>query len=364
MDPFPRWIVAIPSLVTWSFVTGVVSYLLFNIVKAHRKTTDHQQRIYCTAILFMFVNWLTAICFLSVHAYNLGIYVATGYVVKPFSRYLAWGLISLLLIVLQNYLLLIALFIRLRGLFKSSPVPLSKCVIVSYALALTILPFLCFSFVLAAPHGEIVVRVLLGAALFMFIALLVSLLALFTRKLAQIQRNKTLSAFINRQITLAVFTVVDILLILGIVALAPVLREDTGPERENYSGYTTVGYLWIFINGILLFPFNVLCNFLCIALSYRCCDSMIVLCCGCLRCCRVIPITTEEHDAIFLEQIFENADKARDAKPRNIAHHEPEIIKQPVDSSADIVMTVPHVPPMNMNRMPAAPTVIIYQYQY
>merc|ERR1712156_1195813 len=66
--------------------------------------------------------------------------------------------------------------------------------------------------------------------------------------------------------------------------------------------------LWIHHTAeTLLLTINVLTNFLSVAISYRCCDSLIVLCCGCLRCCRMIPITTDDHDAILLEQIMRHS---------------------------------------------------------
>ena len=143
------------------------------------------------------------------------------------------------------------------------------------------------------------------------------------------------------QVILGILTVIDILLILGIVVMAPVLR-DKSPEDENYEGYSTLGYLWIASLDILLIPFNILCNFLTIALSYRCCDSMIVLCCGCLRCCRVIPITTEDHDAIFLEQIMRNSE----TKPgQHIEHEAPATRIQPAVAAGPVAAGAPAAAP-------------------
>ena len=359
MDPLARWQIAIPACLHLSPIIAITSYLFYKIIKSHRKNNDQQQRIYCTAVMFMTFNWLTAVCVFSVHAYNLVVYVVQGFIVKPWSRYLIWDLIGAFLVLFQNYMLLIALFTRIRGLFASSDSPLSKCTIIFYISALTLLPILLISPFLIVPiayhfgmgdsilahgAGEIVSRSLIGATFYLFISLLISLLAMFTAKLKQIQRNKTLNAFIHRQVKMGILTVLVIALLLGIVALAPLLR-DKGPDDENFEGYSTVGYLWIVAGETFLVPFHIFCNFLCIALSYRCCDSMFVICCGCLRCCRVIPITTADQNAIFLEQIMQSAREARDGQPKHIEHQEPvcEIV-QPVDPGT--VPSVPGAPPL------------------
>ena len=261
MEPLPRWLIAIPILVNLLFVIATISYLFYKIIKSDRKINEHQQCISCTAIMFMTVNWMTAIFHFALCTYNLGIYLVRGTVVKRFSpnqANLLWDLIAAFLFLFQNYMLLIALCTRIRGLFASSPLPLSKCTILFYISALTLLPFLIASPFLFVSFGyklgmsrsflfhgvEIVSRILVGSTFFLYIALLVSLLAMFTAKLKQIQRNKTLNAFIHRQVISAILTVIVLSLILGIVALAPFLR-DKGPDDENYEGYSTVGYLWI-----------------------------------------------------------------------------------------------------------------------
>ena len=214
MDPLPRWLIAIPTLTVFSLVIPIISYLFYKIVKSHRKTDDHQP-IYYSAIMFMAFNWLHAVNFAAVHAYNLGIYIVKGFVVKPFARFGPWSLISGFLLLFQNYLFLVAMFTRLRGLFQPTPVPLSKRTVFLYVFALTLLPFCCLCLPLGASLGlgkaeyrrdhhfaEIVYRLLIGTPILMYFVLLISLLALFILKLKQIQRNKTLNAFIHRQVGL------------------------------------------------------------------------------------------------------------------------------------------------------------------
>ena len=118
---------------------------------------------------------------------------------------------------------------------------------------------------------------------------------------------------IHRQSILAVLTVILISLVLDIVALVTALRDKT-PDDGPYMGYSTV----IFCVSHCRIDAVILC------LSFA-------ACCGCLRCCKIIPITTEDQNAIFLEQIMENAGKVRDGTPRNIEHQEPAVRVQPVD---------------------------------
>ena len=82
--------------------------------------------------------------------------------------------------------------------------------------------------------------------------------------------------------------------------------------------------IWLRLMGTYVTTFNTVSNFLTIAVSYRVCDSLLLLCCGCLRCCRcdVVRVTSEQRDAIFLEEIIANdyANKAS-ANKRHHARH-------------------------------------------
>merc|ERR1712087_828827 len=116
----------------------------------------------------------------------------------------------------------------------------------------------------------------------------------------------------------------------NIVVLLFLTALQVGDSRsKSYESFGSVANTCLEIFMI----FHILCNFLTIALSYRCCDSLLLLCCGCLRCCTVIPITTEDHDAIFLEQIMMNARNGKDGVPQHIEHEPPSTRVQPSDTN-------------------------------
>ena len=95
MDPLRRWQIAIPILLIISFVIAIISYLFYKIIKSHRKTTDSQQRIYHSAILFMAFNWLTAIGVFAINSHNLGVYVFQGDVWKTIPSLISVPLLLL-----------------------------------------------------------------------------------------------------------------------------------------------------------------------------------------------------------------------------------------------------------------------------
>jgi len=137
---------------------------------------------------------------------------------------------------------------------------------------------------------------------FLIVLVLAALLSLFVVKLRQIQKNKTINAFIHRQTVLTALTLLFNAAMLCALSVA-VVRCSNGEPFYYGTGLVQ----WAQRTSIaLLVTLSNFCHFLCIAISYRCCDSLIVLCFGYIRCCRVVPITTAEHDAIFLEQIMRN----------------------------------------------------------
>merc|ERR1719203_870610 len=152
MDPIPRWVIAIPTLCFLLLILAIISYLFYQIVKSHRKS-DENQYIYRTAVTFMTFNWLSAVNYAGISAYNICIFLATGFVVKPFAVNGKWQMVFGFLLVFHNYLLLLALFTRLQGLFKETPVPLSKGVTSVFTSGLILLPMMCLLLPFALTFG-------------------------------------------------------------------------------------------------------------------------------------------------------------------------------------------------------------------
>ena len=251
-------------------------------------------------------------------------------------------------------MLLIALFARLRGFFQSGPLALSKCSSALYILALSLIPLLSAGIPIsrALTGGILWQRVLTFSVIILVELSFVSLLAIFTAKLQQIQRNKTLNAFIRRQFILAIMTMLCNLWML-IVTISRFIFPFVSDDKLEDS----VSNNWIHFIKAFALSLHVLFNFLCIALSYRCCDSLIVLFCGCLRCCRVIPITTEDHDAIFLEQIMRNSTKDKPEQAPT-TRRLPTMNSGPGNSAPAAAAP----PVIAMTQMPASQIDIVYEY--
>ena len=216
------------------------------------------------------------------------------------------------------------------------PLRLSPFTSMMYSLSLIFIPFFAMGVPVATGLGlqQKWTRLMVIIVIFTFLTLLSSLLADFTGKLKQIQRNKTLNAFIRRQIICSVLTVMTIITALLITAVR---------MHRGFAEYDSPGNEWFVLAEVVWIPLHILCNFLCVALSYRCCDSLIVFLCGCVRCCRVIPITTEDQDAIFLEQIMKNS------KPPQIEHEAPSTRTLPATCCGSINDLPAATPPPTMN---------------
>ena len=302
----PRWVSLIAFLIINSWVLSITSYLIHKILQSRRQTADVNKSTFYPAIVFMFSNWFTTLWATAGPIYGL-IQLARFngdvdmIVDLPASTVIDAG--AAFLYLLQNLTLLIALFARLKALFANGPIQLSKCSIVAYIVVFSLMPVLSAGIPISRAMGRGIIwqRILTFSVIFLVEIVLTSMLALFIIKLKQIQKNKTLNAFIRRQMILAVLTMASNLWIL-IVTLSRFMPFIDDDKMEN-----TAINNWIIFIKTFAFAFHILCNFLCVALSYRCCDSLLVLLCGCLRCCRVIPITTADHDAIFLEQIMRNS---------------------------------------------------------
>ena len=311
----PRWCLAIVMLCNLLTVISITTFLFYKILRSHRALPDGNKRIFCTAITFMAVNWTFTFCVIIAVIYNIVFYFYTEHDI-PVSTYLVLNAIVMFLILLQNYLLLIALFVRLSNLFRSGPLRLSRCTTTMYTVVLTLMPILCLCVPVIRVMGADVrwQRIFAFAVIFLAEIVLCSLLSMFAVKLNQVQKNKTLIAYQRRQSILALLTVFNNFCFLVVVGW----QISTDPDR-----YGQPGYRWIEFVECFFLPFHILCNFLSIALSYRCCDSLIVLLCGCLRCCKVIPITTADHDAIFLEQIMRNSNDQNAGNPNQTNHTVP-----------------------------------------
>ena len=298
-------------------VISITTYLLTQIVRSHLGIPKMNKRIFCTAFAFMLFNWMFGICVLFATAYNIVVKILTDRGIT-ISAYNVLNGVAVFLALLQSYLLLIALFVRLSNLFQSGPLHLSRCTARTYTVTLSTIPILCLSVPVTRVLGADIVwqRAFAFAVLFVAETVLCSLLFLFWMKLKQTQKNKTLIAYHRRQSVvslLSVFTHFCFLMAFGFQLLINVDRHQT-PQ-----------YSWFTFAYTFIMPYHVLCNFLCVAVAYRCCDSLIVLFCGCLRCCRVIPITTDDHDAIFLEQIMKNSnDRTRMETAKHAQHGPPE----------------------------------------
>ena len=355
----PPWIVsAIYMTVTNIPIFTIITYSIFHIIRSHLRMVKYKKSIFCTALSFMFCNWLLTAQMLTM---SICVFI-TLYSTINATLLIILNVFVALIFLIQNYCLLIALFARLSGHFRSGPVSLSKCTVFAFTSVLTIIPVLCFVIPVVRIMGAnaLYQRLLVMFILFLITSTLSGLLAVFTWKLKQIQKNKTLNAFIRRQIILAVLTVITNLLCF----IPTSLRIHVHPASlENE---------WISFIETFLLSFNILFNFLSIAISYRVGDSLIVLCCGCCRCCRVIPITTTDHDAVFLEQIMKNASDhpaRRTGKPTEIQHEAPSTKIQSAEN--EVNRSVPVQPQNNAQSIgPAVNTLtqkpisleIVYEY--
>jgi len=245
-------------------------------------------------------SWLLSVDLVFAALYSLFFYPPSDTRRGP----VVWiGTLSLALYLFSNYLLIVALFVRLSGLFESGPLSISRRTTWFFGVVLALIPLLSVPNAIYCALSEMpwLAELVWGSSVWVLVIVALSaLLTLFTNKLQQIQRNKTLNAFIRRQMMLAVLALVFVVLALVIFCIA----AFRGQSMANHGNSASLRAHRVVM--ALLAAVSNLCNFMCIAISYRCCDSLIVLCCGWIRCCRVTPITTEDHDAIFLEQIMKN----------------------------------------------------------
>jgi len=311
----PIWLSAASMMVNQSIVLLITSYIIYQIARSHRKKANDTESVFYTAMTFMICNWLLTLHLIVAAAFNMFRFIRFGVAHEmSVSEFTVLNTIAAFLFLLQNYLLLIAFFSRLSNLFKAGPLRISKWITSMYKAALSLIPALCLCIPIsrALGGGKIWQRILSLTVIFLAISVLCSLLAMFHFKLKQIQKNKTLSAFIHRQMILAALTVISNILFFGVTAA----RSAIAGENDDRS----VGNRWMAFAESFIISFHIICNFLTVALSYRCCDSLLVLCCGCLRCCNLIPITTADHDAIFLEQIMKNTKTQNAAAPKSFEH--------------------------------------------
>jgi len=300
------------SLSLNSITFSMTTYIIYKIIVSHRQrdsghsghsghsASSSDLRILNSAIAFMACSWLLSLDLVFAALYSLFFFSPSDTRRVP----VVWiNTLSLALYLSQNYLFLIALFVRLSGLFKAGPLAMSRRTTLFYAVTLSLIPTLFIPNAIYSALAEVprIVDLIWNLSIWMLTLFALStLLALFTVKLQQIQKNKTLNAFIRRQMALAVLALVFVVLIFGVFCVSAA-RGQTLANHGNSASLRAQRVIMA-----LFATFGNLCNFLCIAISYRCCDSLIVLCFGCIRCCRVIPITTADHDAIFLEQIMKN----------------------------------------------------------
>ena len=108
----PFWLSATIQMINLLIVISITTYLFYQIVRSQRMMTDVNKRIFYTAISFMTFNWLFALCVLIATVYNLVIYIVADRSIT-LSEYNVLNAIAMPLVLVQNYLLLIALFSRL-----------------------------------------------------------------------------------------------------------------------------------------------------------------------------------------------------------------------------------------------------------
>jgi len=337
----PSFIVMLINMLT---VLIVASYLFCKIIRSHQRSNRDEQPIYYSAISFMAVCLMLGVAVTFGHIYNAAVQWHLGRGLKTEEFAVLNSIVSLLLVT-ENYLLLIALYNRLSGLLKEGPLALGRCTRTMYICILSTILIL----LLATPVSRVlgagisVQRVLVVLVILSVEFVLCSLLCLFAIKLKQIQKNKTLIAYRRRQIVLAVLTVFNNMFFIVVT---------------SYQTHANVSRWVDFISSFVL-PLHVLLNFLTIALSYRCCDSMIVLFCGCLRCCTVIPITSKDHDAIFLEQMIEAQQQQQQEKqernPEETDKAPVEIAVEDIQNNGNAPNLHVAVPGMNTNQVPRIP---------
>ena len=135
----PEWVYLIFMTLNQAVVILITSYLIWKIFHSHRRMADAKLPIYRTAMTFMACNWLLTLHLLVAASYALSSYIRFGHTILS-SEYLVFDVVAAFLILFQNYLLLIALFARLRGLFQSGPLRLSKYTSFQFIAALSMMP--------------------------------------------------------------------------------------------------------------------------------------------------------------------------------------------------------------------------------
>ena len=190
----PRWSAGIVMLTSQSIVILITSYLIYEILKSQRQMSNVNKGIFRSGMAFMAANWLFTLFIIVASIYSLYQYFGLGIEVLDQSGHPALDFGAGFFFLLQNYLLIIALFVRLRGLFQSGPLRISKCTTSLYIIALSLVPVLCLSIPVAHGLGRGAVWQLIMTISVIGLngAILSSLLALLIWKLKQIQKNKTL----------------------------------------------------------------------------------------------------------------------------------------------------------------------------
>jgi len=309
MAPPAKCLSAAPQCFNHMVVILITSYIICKIFKSQSRIDGMNKIIFRTTMAFMAFNWLFTLNLIAVGCYSF--YWCMRSDIIFVSGVL--GVVTLFLFAVQNYLLLIALFCRLYGLYEAGPLRLSKRITYSYiavfclmALGLIIVICLCIP-VAATPAAFKMIRRISGVLMvFATVSVLISLLWLFRSKMKQIQSNERIAAFAHRQQLLSILTVIG-----NVLCTVSVVSRWNKNEGQWH---------WMMFLRPFFSSFHIICNFLCIGLPYRCCDTLVVLCCGFLRCCTATPITTEDHDAIFLEQMLV---KPANTRPAITAHQTP-----------------------------------------
>merc|ERR1719419_634813 len=143
---------------------------------------------------FMALNWLLTLHLVVASAFSLCRLLLSAHHVISLSECTAFIVVAVFLFLLQNYLLLVALFCRLFVLYESGPLRLSKRTSCLYIAVLCVIPMLCLGVPVTRGlgAGKTERRILSLAIIGSDVLVLMALLSLFVGKLRQIQSNKTI----------------------------------------------------------------------------------------------------------------------------------------------------------------------------